>query len=128
MNVIHFTQRLVDKFEFSEIDFDLHDFIGFDYEKHDDWARIGDSDINHPIEIDRLITKLNEFKQQGANFVEIDYHCDHIGYILQGFKIQKSTKEEIAEHLIKKEAKKTANKHKRKQELLNELKRLEDPG
>lgn len=92
--------KTIDSFEFSEIDFDLYDEL-FTKEKV---AEIYNSNKDHPsnyifnkrdpecdgepINIDRLINKLNEFKNKGANYVALEYHCDHIGYILEAIKIE----------------------------------------
>lgn len=103
---IYITHKYVDEVEHSEIDFDLTDkILGDDADDFDirniflgkqgKWW-IGEGE---PIEIDRVIKTLEELKEKGANFVEIMYHCDHIGYVFNGVDIHKSTEGEIEKHL-----------------------------
>lgn len=97
-------QRLISKHEFSEIDFDLQEEFGFKYES--DNGNINDFiidtdyryDNNYPIKIDRLINYLHDIKVMGITHVTIDYHVDHIGYVINGYEITKMNKEEIEEY------------------------------
>ena len=50
---------------------------------------------SYPIKIDKLLSDLNNLKKKGANYVCIDYHTDHITYVIEGLNIQKSNDEEI---------------------------------
>ena len=77
-----------------------------------------------PMEIDAMIETLNELKKQGANFVEVVYHCDHLGYVFNGLEMRKATDEEIAEHLGKQVEVKENAKQEKIAELEKELKRL----
>lgn len=38
---------------------------------------------SYPINIETLEKMLQDAKSKGATHVEIDYHCDHIGYIVE---------------------------------------------
>lgn len=83
----------VDEVEFSEIDFDLYNEI-FEKEKVDEMYDNGEypgdnldlsETENYPIHIDKVIAQLQKMKENGAEYVEIDYHCDHIGYIIKSY-------------------------------------------
>lgn len=50
---------------------------------------------SYPIKIDVLIKTLNDLKNKGSNYVCIDYHTDHITYLISGLNIQVSNDEEI---------------------------------
>ena len=95
-------KKLIDKIEFSEIDFDLHRELGYDMEE-DYIDLIGDRGRadGYPIAIDRIIDKLNEMKSKGATHVELDYHCDHIGYLIDGYKLTEATEDEVIETKMK---------------------------
>ena len=95
---IYVTKRLVDDIEYSEIDFKLHNEFGFDYDIHEEFVEIqmgrGDAD-GYPINIDKMIKTLEDMKAKGATHVEMNYHCDHIGYEISGYEIKPSKQEEI---------------------------------
>ena len=89
----------------TEIDFILRDkILGKDWSENEE--RFGqitlDNDHNnwqgesHPIKIDDVIKVLEKLKEKGSNYVEIMYHCDHIGYYFNGLDIHRSTNEEVA--------------------------------
>ena len=95
---IYVKRELVYENELSEIDFQLKEEFGFDYEKHDDFIVEGDSNDYadaYPIKIEEVIQELANMKDAGATHVEIGYHCDHIGYIFEGYKIKSMTGEEV---------------------------------
>lgn len=46
-----------------------------------------------PIEIIKQL--IDEAEANGANFVAIDYHCDHVEYDIYGFLVEKMTEREI---------------------------------
>jgi hypothetical protein len=83
---------------FSELDFDLQEEFNFDYNELEEFDEIcsgqGDAD-GYPIKIDRVIEALTALKNLGATHVEMDYHCDHIGYEISGYEIRLATEEEI---------------------------------
>lgn len=92
--------KYLEEVEYSEIDFTLYDDLGiaeYDMEHIDDCLDVKlDFDENYkgnynqesaPINIDVLIHQLNKMKDSGANYVEIVYHEDHIGYVINSLKI-----------------------------------------
>ena len=76
-----------------------------------------------PILIDTLIDTLTKMKKT-CNYVEVMFHCDHHGYVLNGLEITKSTPEETKAYCSKKA------KHDEKMaqiiKLRNELKKMEN--
>jgi len=50
------------------------------------------------IDINLAIDTLKELKEAGSNYVEIMYHCDHVGYVFTGVDMRLATDEEIKEH------------------------------
>lgn len=100
----------------SELDFDIRDkmFPGVDWEDVEEFTENGSIRLDsHPIEIARLREILTQLESQGANWVEIDYHCDHIGYLLVGLSITPLSPEEAIPHIEKKkeESNKTILSH-----------------
>ena len=88
----------------TEIDFVLRDkILGKNWSENEE--RFGDITLNndynswkgesHPINIDDVIKILENLKEKGSNYVEIMYHCDHIGYYFNGLDIHRSTNEEV---------------------------------
>jgi hypothetical protein len=75
----------------SEIDFELYDdILGKDNWDDFEFKEESDSRLDSfPVNIDSVIELLNSLKAQGANYISIDYHCDHIGYDIEGLKITK---------------------------------------
>lgn len=126
----YYTTTLIDQEEFSEIDFELYNEIfGEDASNDDDWDPreivVGNHNIDaYPIDINLVIKQLERFKEKGANYVVMEYHCDHIGYPMAGVHIRKSTEQEIEVQ----ENKKLTDKKKRErmQELRNELHKLQN--
>jgi len=89
---------LVDDIEHSEIDIELYSEFGFDYDTHSEFVDIqmgqGGAD-GFPINIDKMIKTLEDMKAKSATHVEIDYHCDHIGYEISGYEIKLAGPKEI---------------------------------
>jgi hypothetical protein len=123
-------KNLISNFSFSEIDIDLHEEFGFDYDVHEDFVEIGDGKTGdadaYPIKIDRMISILQQMKDEGSTHVEIDYHTDHIGYDMTGWSIRLANNEEIDE--VERKEKAHREKMKRKNELLRQLEDLEEEG
>ena len=78
----------------------------------------------HPINIDRLINTLQGLKENGATHVQMEYHCDHISYPIQGYKLSVSTEEEVSNHMKKEEEVKLKRIQEQKQKLEKEIERL----
>jgi hypothetical protein len=125
-------KNLIDD-ELSEIDFDFRDEWNIDYELEDSEDpndfhdhkyivnQYGLAD-GYPIKIDKVIEQLQKMKNAGCNYVEMDYHCDHIGYQFSGFLIEEATSKQIEEHV--KEKIESDNKKKEIQKLEAEIQRL----
>jgi len=95
---MYITKEVIGDVEHSEIDFLIRDDFGFDYENDQELVEIevGNGDVrNEPINIDTLIESLQELKQKGSTHVALNYHTDHIGYEMTGYKIYLSTEEQI---------------------------------
>lgn len=98
---MYITKEVIENINHSEIDFLIQSEFGFDYETYDELVKIevGNGDVrNEPINIDTLIDTLQELKQKGSTHVSLDYHCDHIGYEMTGYKIYLSTEEQISNY------------------------------
>jgi predicted butyrate kinase (DUF1464 family) len=96
--IMYITKEVIGDVEHSEIDFLIRDDFGFDYENDQVLVEIevGNGDVrNEPISIDTLIESLQELKQKGSTHVALNYHTDHIGYEMTGYKIYLSTEEQI---------------------------------
>lgn len=109
-NNVYIKRKLVYDNELSEIDFDLYKEFGFDSDKHEDCLIVGDSRgyaDAYPIKIEKVIQELVNMKEAGSTHVEIGYHCDHIGYIFEGYNISKMSNDEVNKLLEEKRAKKT---------------------
>jgi hypothetical protein len=95
----YYTIKMVDEYEFSEIDFDLYKELFQEDSEDLDITAIGDSYTRgYPIEINRLIQQLQKFQEAGATHVSMEYHEDHIGYPMEGLKIYESTQEEVQKY------------------------------
>ena len=126
MDNVYVTKILKSDEEFSEIDFDLYKEFGFNFDDFEDFVEIkmgqGGSD-GYPIKIDRMIEHLQSIKANGVTHVELDYHCDHIGYVISGFEMRPSTPEEIVVFMDKETTQK--NKENKIAELYAEIRKLQ---
>lgn len=128
MKTVYYKKDLVDSHEFSEIDFYFQDYIGFNYEKHDDYVEITDDRgeaEGYPIAINTLIHKLEEMRRQGATHVSLEYHMDHIGYLIDGWKVSRASEKEIEEFIQAQKTKKGKTIEMKKEELRRKLAELE---
>lgn len=119
--------------ETEEQDFLLYNKIFTKEELEDDYPETivngdfsGWSEESHPIEINELIETLESFKSDGANYVEIGYHCDHLSYIFNALKIRRATEEEIAKDAEDLKNSGLFEKQEKISELKKELKKLEN--
>ena len=88
---VYIMKELIDDVEYSELDFNLHNQFDFDYEVHDDFITLNKGQgqaSGCPIDLDILIGALNRLKTNGATHVEMNYHEDHIGYEISGYRIK----------------------------------------
>ena len=94
-------KKLIDDVELSEIDMDLHESFGYTYEDDDpdfEFFKEGYGDVDtYPIDIDKVLNLLNSFKEKGATHVEMDYHCDHVGYLFSAYTLSLMSNEELKE-------------------------------
>ena len=98
LRTLYISKKLIDEADVSEIDFDFNEAFGFDYDYYDDIIDINKNKSSldsEPILIDRLINILQELKNDGANYVQLEENCDHQGYDIEGFQIRLATTEEI---------------------------------
>lgn len=102
----YITKQYVVEDSVNEIDFDLYEYFKL---KENDTLEIitkpnkkaNWSGESYPINVDTLLSMLNNMKEKGCNFVEVMYHTDHIGYVVNGLNIQPSANEELAAHKVK---------------------------
>lgn len=128
MSKIYIKKELISDESIGEIDFDLHEEFGFSYDEHEEFIELTDGRHGgpdaYPIKIDEMIKLLQQMKENGATHVELEYHCDHIGYDVAGYRIRKATVEEIAEHIKEEKAKRA--KEQKRLDLLKQLKELDE--
>ena len=94
MNITYFTNKFIGK---KYLTSNPQEDNGFDYDIDDDYREIGDVNQSDAglVKIDELITILQELKENGANYVACDWHCDHQELDVYGFNYEKSTVEEV---------------------------------
>jgi len=89
------------------------------------WLETGERTYgNTPMPIDDAIRIIQELKDKGANYIEMDYHCDHVSYLFSGFEIRKATKEEIDGEQKRLDDMEKSKNLKRLNELKEEIKKL----
>jgi hypothetical protein len=114
MNTIYITKTAKFSTELSELDFENRDEFGWNDSDDSDFTEIADPKAaycNEPVKIDTLIKVLEEAKQAGSTHVSIDYHADHIGYVIDGLELKTASQEEIEKY----EADRKAAQDKRRQ-------------
>ena len=127
MDNIYISKKLIDEADVSEIDFDFNEAFGFDYDYYDDIIDINKNKSSldsEPILIDRLINILQELKNNGANYVQLEENCDHQGYDIEGFQIRLATTEEIENYYNKDKILEKSKKQEKIKRLEEELKKL----
>lgn len=102
----YIVKKYIGEIEHSELDFVNQDILFGKQDDYVDYETIEEVPAHTyyngeavPMEIDSVIKQLQEIKEKGANFVEIDFHCDHIGYNFNGLEMRLATEEEISEHI-----------------------------
>ena len=126
MAIHYIKKRHIGNCSFEDLDLDLHEeFINNGDDDELEIVRVGRGRADgFPIDIDRMIYALTGLKEAGATHVEIDYHCDHIGYDISGYNITKLDKEEESRLIIKQQEERIREEKIRK--LKNELRELEN--
>lgn len=111
---VYIKKTHIEDVEYSELDLEMQEKFGFDYDDENDFITIEEGQgcaDGFPIEIDRMIRVLKNMKIKGATHVEMNYHCDHIGYEISAYEIKKATSEDIDKyHGIKKKKAEDAKK------------------
>jgi hypothetical protein len=94
MSKLYFTNKFIEKKYLASYP---HEDNGFDWDVNEDYEEIGDNNQSDAglVKIDELITILQELKENGANYVACDWHCDHQELDVYGFNYRKSTDEEV---------------------------------
>jgi hypothetical protein len=131
---VYIKKTLVHDQTISELDLELQEKFTQEVEDLDDdfeFIEICDMEGDaggYPMSIDMLIAELNHLKSKGANYVGIDYDCDHYGYIISGYEIRKAEHSEIKEYEIELETinlaywqKRLADAEKGTQNISNEI-------
>jgi hypothetical protein len=78
------------------------------------------------VNISKLIDVLINLKENGANYVVCDWHCDHRELDVYGVKYRPATEEEIEQLKEKQNAKKETDRQAEINRLEQKLKRLKD--
>lgn len=98
-NTVYITAEVIENKEYSEIDILLQEEFGYNWDELDfEMYKIfnGKPDvINEPINIDLMIKTLQDLKEKGSTHISINYHEDHIGYEMTGYKLYHSTAGQI---------------------------------
>ena len=71
-------------------DLENNEYVSLSFEGNDVYQT-----DSHIIPIEAIKQLIEEAEASGANFVAIDYHCDHIEYDVYGFLVEKMTDTEI---------------------------------
>jgi hypothetical protein len=69
-----------------------------EYEDHKEIYLDETNHLNTPVNITYLRGLLDNLEEEGANFVSIDYHPDHIKYDLDGLFVAEATQQEIDDY------------------------------
>lgn len=94
----YLTKTPVSQHEVTELDFDLKDeFFPKSKKSYVEISNVRNYAYGDVINLDVLISKLQEMKEEGATHVEIEHNQDHLGYEFIASKFHISTQEEIDE-------------------------------
>jgi hypothetical protein len=117
---IHIEDNSID-----ELDFVIQDEFGIkDYEQLEIINVGNGSSYGHIVNIDMFMKRLQNLKEKGATHIEMEYHCDHIGYDISAFLVRPSTEEEISTFEKAKSAKDEVDR--KRAELQRQLRELDD--
>ena len=113
----------IEKVSLSEVD---EESFGFDWENQK--LEIIDDKYYEAglVNISKLIDVLTNLKENGANYVACDWHCDHRELDVYGVKYRPATEEEIEQFKEKQNAKKETDRQAEINRLEQKLKRLKD--
>lgn len=122
-NDVNLVKELVGEESFSELDFELQNEFGFDYDNGGEFNVTQKDNSDNasedatPIKVDDLINVLQNLKKKGATHVQLEHHGDHIGYDISGWKIRKASDKDVEVE------KKKSLKEKVKQEKISKLRK-----
>lgn len=101
--------------------------LGFDYDIDEDYHTLGDTVYRAEadlVSLDVLISTLNTLKDEGANYVACDWHCDHGELKVHGFTFIVAPQEDVDAHLESVKAKTERKKEQEIKALEEKLKKL----
>ena len=121
----YFTQKILKTEQFYVEPENDH---GFNWDSNDSYEVI--QEVNYldggMVSIENMRKALDEFEKQGANYVNVDFHCDHNEVEVTGVIFRKSTQEEVDNYTKEKLDQKTAQKTKEIARLQAEIDRIKN--
>ena len=125
MTTQYFTQKILKKEQFYVEPENDH---GFDWHSNDRYEVI--QEVNYleggMISIENMRKTLDKFEKQGANYVNVDFHCDHNEVEVTGIIFGRSTQEEIDAYIKEELLQKEAKKEKEIARLQSEIERIKN--
>ena len=125
MAIQYFTKKILEKKQFYvEPESDL----GYDWDSGDRYQVI--KELNYleggVVSIENMRKALDEFEKQGANYVNVDFHCDHNEVEVTGIIYSRSTDDEITSFIKSEEEKKENAKAEHIAKLEAEIERIKN--
>ena len=125
MAIQYFTKKILEKKQFYvEPESDL----GYDWDSGDRYQVI--KELNYleggVVSIENMRKALDEFEKQGANYVNVDFHCDHNEVEVPGIIYSRSTDDEITSFIKSEEEKKENAKAEHIAKLEAEIERIKN--
>ena len=121
----YFTQKILKTEQFYV---EPENDCGFNWDSNDSYEVI--QEVNYldggMVSIENMRKALDEFEKQGANYVNVDFHCDHNEVEVTGVIFRKSTQEEVDNYTKEKLDQKTAQKAKEIARLQAEIDRIKN--
>ena len=125
MTTQYFTQKILKTEQFYVEPENDH---GFNWDSGDSYEVI--QEVNYldggMVSIENMRKALDEFEKQGANYVNVDFHCDHNEVEVTGVIFCKSTQEEVDNYTKEKLDQKTTQKAKEIARLQAEIDRIKN--
>jgi hypothetical protein len=125
MAMQYFTQKILKTEQFYVEPESDH---GFNWDSDDRYEVI--QEVNYleggKISIENMRKTLDKFEKQGANYVNVDFHCDHNEVEVTGVIYRRSTDEEIALFIKSEEEKKENAKAEHIEKLEAEIERIKN--
>ena len=121
----YFTQKILKTEQFYVEPENDH---GFNWDSNDSYEVI--QEVNYldggMVSIENMRKALDEFEKQGANYVNVDFHCDHNEVEVTGVIFRKSSQEEVDNYTKEKLDQKDAQKTKEIARLQAEIDRIKN--